>query len=148
MRELFLKLRKFLSVKKAFTATELMLAMTTIGTVMALTAPNCTDIIESVRAVEAVNMMGSMRTAENIYKIETGSYTQNVKDLLLKLPDPAAPAYWTYSIDEASDRSFVITATRTAKRAPEGFAGQTITFTWDDRDLAAWSGNHTGVPHQ
>ena len=141
-----LKLRKFLLGKKAFTITELMMTVATAGTVITLAAPDCTNMIESAKAVEAVNIMGSIKSAQHVYKLETGTYTANINDLLIKLPDPASPTYWTYRINEASEAGFAVTAIRTNKRAPEGVVGQTIIFRWDDKDLVSWSGTHAGVP--
>ncbi len=142
-----LKVRKFLLGTRGFTLTELMLAATTTGTVIALAAPDCANLIESAKAVEAINIIGSIKSAQLVYKLEAGAYTSNMNDLLLKLPDSASPAYWTYAINESSDRGFVVTATRTSKRASEGVPGQTVIFSWDDKDLETWGGTHAGVPN-
>lgn len=125
--------------------TELLMAVTTVGTVATLSMPHYIDAMEKARSVEAIVMIGALKNSEFAHRLGAGSYTDHIDKLFVKVPSSNF-FYWTYELSGASPDGFTITATRTLKKAGEGIAGQTIVFGWNDDTAEKWSGTHTGVP--
>lgn len=133
--------------KAAFTMLELLMVVIIIGILATLALPQYMSFIEKARAAEAISTMGAIRTAENLAKLENGTYTADASALAITFPTSGDSTYWTYSVSGAGNAGFSVTATRTSKKAPSGVAGQTITLNWSDATGEAWSGSHIGAPH-
>lgn len=132
--------------RSGFTMLELLMVVIIIGILATLALPQYMSFIEKARATEAINTMGAIRTAENLAKLELGSYTADATNLSISFPTAGSATYWTYGLSGASDTGFVVTATRTSKKVAAGIAGQTITLTWNDATGESWSGSHVGAP--
>lgn len=138
----------FLSLRRSSgaTLTELMLTVTVTGTAASIAAPHYINATEIARSAEAIITISSIRTAENLYKLETGRYTADLGELLVRVPAPASEACWAYSIKNASTDGFSVVATRSQKKTSGDAAGKTIIFTWNDIAAEQWLGTHPGVP--
>ena len=126
---------------------ELLMVVIIIGILATLALPQYMSFVEKARASEAIGTISAIRTAENLAKLETGSYTSDTTALSIQFPTSGSATYWTYAVSGTSDTGFSVTATRTSKKAPAGSAGQTITLIWNDSSGESWSGSHIGVPH-
>jgi len=133
--------------KSGFTMLELLMVVIIIGILATLALPQYMGFIEKARSTEAISTMGTIRTAQNLYKLETGTYSPDASNLAITVPTSGAATYWTYSITGASDTGFGVTATRTSKKAAAGVSGQNIVMTWNDSSGESWSGSHIGAPH-
>lgn len=133
--------------KKGFTMLELLMVVIIIGILATLALPQYMGFIEKARATEAISTIGTIRTAQNLYKLETGTYSSDINALAITVPTSGAGTYWTYGVTGASDTGFGVTATRTSKKAAAGIAGQNIVMTWNDSAGETWSGSHIGAPH-
>ncbi len=136
----------FLKGKAGFTMLELLMVVIIIGILATLAVPQYMNFVEKARAAEAVNTMGAIRSAENLYKLENGSYTSNPNNLGITFPVSGTNTYWTYAISGAGETSFSITATRTSRKAPTDMIGKTVILTWNDATGETWSGSHIGAP--
>ncbi|MDD4957286.1 MAG: type IV pilin protein [Candidatus Omnitrophica bacterium] len=134
--------------RKGFTMLELLMVVIIIGILATLAVPQYMSFVEKARAAEAVGTIGAIRTAENLNKLEAGTYTSNVNELSLDFPTQGNTTYWTYSVSSATDTGFVVTATRTAKKAATNVIGQTIILNWSDSTGEKWSGSHIGAPRK
>ena len=137
-----------ISGKRGFTMLELLMVVIIIGILATLAVPQYMGFIEKARAAEAISTIGAIRTAESLYKLETGSYTTAITSLGITIPTAGASTYWTYNMSSAGDASFSVTATRTSKKAASSVVGQTIVMTWSDTTGESWSGSHIGTPRQ
>lgn len=126
---------------------ELLMVVIIIGILATLALPQYMSFVEKARASEAIATISAIRTAENLAKLETGSYTSDPNALAITFPTAGNMTYWTYAVSGSGDTSFSVTASRTSKKAPAGTAGQTITLIWNDASGETWSGSHIGVPH-
>ena len=131
--------------KGGFTLLELLMVMIIIGILATLAVPQYLRFIEKSRASEAVGVLGAVKTAEGLYKLEHGSYAGALGDLDITVPTGAV--YWTYAITAADATTFTAEATRTALNAAPTVIGQTITLSFNDATGAVtWGGSHDGVP--
>ena len=137
----------FIKKKSGFTMLELLMVVIIIGILATLALPQYMGFVEKARAAEAISTIGAIRTAENLYKLENGTYSANASNLAITVPTSGASTYWLYSVSGASDTGFSATASRTSKKSSGGVAGQTIVLTWNDASGEAWSGSHIGAPH-
>lgn len=125
---------------------ELLMVVIIIGILATLALPQYMSFIEKARAAEAISTMGAIRTAENLAKLENGTYTSDSTALSITFPTSGNSTYWTYTVSGAGDTGFSVTATRTTKKASGGTAGQTIVLNWNDTSGETWSGSHIGTP--
>ncbi len=73
-------------MKKGFTLIELLVVVLIIGILSAVALPQYTKAVEKSRATEAVTLLGNLLNAEQIYKMSTGSYTNDLTVLDLEMP--------------------------------------------------------------
>ena len=71
---------------KGFTLIELLVVVLIIGILSAIALPQYTKAVEKARATEAVTLLGDLLTAEQIYKMGNGTYTDDLTLLDLQLP--------------------------------------------------------------
>jgi type II secretion system protein G len=133
---------------KGFTLLELILVVIVIGILATLAVPQFTDLAEKARAAEAINTIGAIKTAQDLYKIETNSYTSTIGDLSVTVPTSGATTYWTYSLEAGANATeWGTIAVRSSKKAPTSPPqGQNITMSWNDSTGSTWSGDHKGRP--
>lgn len=71
---------------RAFTLMELMFAIVIIGVLAALALPRFSRTIEKSRIAEAVNILETLRNAQEAYNLEYGAYTDTLGDLDVTIP--------------------------------------------------------------
>lgn len=80
--------------KKGFTLIELLVAVLIIGVLSGIAVPTYLKSVEKSRATESLSMLGSIAKAEQIHKMQTSEYTDDVDDLDISFKsyseDPAA----------------------------------------------------------
>ncbi len=73
-------------MKKGFTLIELLVVVLIIGILASVALPQYTKAVEKSRATEAIQLLGNLATAEQIYQMTTGSYTNDLTLLDIQLP--------------------------------------------------------------
>ena len=132
--------------RKGFTLLELIVVLIVLSVLIAIALPQYTAFVERGRALEAINALGSIKTAEEANRISgtANSYNAATADgdvnanLGLSIPN----ASWSYTVTAATGVSF--TATATKKIAPN--LGNTVILTYTSAGVTSWGGNHPGAP--
>ena len=73
-------------MKKGFTLIVLLVVVLIIGILAAVALPQYTKAVEKSRATEAITLLGNLATAEQIYKMGQGVFTNDLTQLDLQLP--------------------------------------------------------------
>jgi len=123
-------------MRKGFTLLELIVVIIIIGILGTLGFTQYARVVEKGRTAEAKTLLGQMRSAQEAWRLESGSYTSDVTDLAVEVPTACvATHYFQYSTSAT-----VGTATRctASGKSPDGDAAYTVTL-----DIAAgtWSGS-------
>ncbi|MCQ2410512.1 MAG: prepilin-type N-terminal cleavage/methylation domain-containing protein [Elusimicrobiaceae bacterium] len=71
---------------KGFPLIELLVVVLIIGLLSSIALPQYTKAVEKARASEAIQMLGDLATAEQIYQMSTGSFTNDLSLLDVQLP--------------------------------------------------------------
>ena len=88
-------------MKQGFTLIELLVVVLIIGILSAIALPQYTKAVEKSRAAEAIQMLGDLATAEQIYYMSTGNFTDNLDELDIELPNISAAT--------AKTKNFILT---------------------------------------
>jgi len=112
-----------------FTLVELAVVIVIIGVLAAFGVPRFIKSVERSKAAEAFEYLASVRTAQERYQAQYGTYATNVTDLDIKSTPPkyfTVPATFTPSATTLQD-SWSLTLTRTGSSA--GYGAYTVIFT-------------------
>ena len=73
-------------MKQGFTLIELLVVVLIIGILAAIALPQYTKAVEKARAAEAIQLLGDLATAEQIYFMSAGEFTNNLELMDIELP--------------------------------------------------------------
>ena len=116
--------------RAGFTLVELAVVIVIIGVLAAFGVPRFIKSVERSKAAEAFEYLSSIRTAQERYQAQYGTYATNLIDLDIK---NSTPKYFTVpDTFKAADTtsladSWTMTLTRTGSSA--GYAAYTVIFT-------------------
>ena len=122
--------------RAGFTLVELAVVIVIIGVLAAFGVPRFIKSVERSKAAEAFEYLASIRTAQERYQAQYGTYALNVTDLDIKSTPPKyfnAPATFSPSATTLQD-SWSLTLTRTGSSA--GYGAYTVIFTETGFDVA------------
>ncbi len=100
-------------MKKGFTLIELLVVVLIIGILSAVALPQYTKAVEKSRATEALTLLGNLVNAEQIYKMSTGSYTDDMTLLDLQLPGVSGTAKQSTTLAKNFQISIPVATTTT-----------------------------------
>ena len=72
--------------RRAYTMVEIISVILIIGVLAGLAIPRFSDTIEKSRITEAINILGSLRNAQEVYNLENGAYTATIGSLDVTIP--------------------------------------------------------------
>jgi prepilin-type N-terminal cleavage/methylation domain-containing protein len=117
--------------RNGFTLVELAVVIVIIGVLAAFGVPRFIKSVEKSKASESFEYLASVRTAQERYQAQYGTYATNVTDLDIKSAAPkyfAVPLVFTASSGGSSiENCWTLTLTRSGPAA--GYDGYTVTFT-------------------
>lgn len=100
-------------MNKGFTLIELLVVVLIIGILSAVALPQYTKAVEKSRATEAITLLGNLANAEQIYKMSTGGYTNDLTLLDLQLPGVTGTAEQTSTLTKNFQISVPVATTTT-----------------------------------
>ena len=124
-------------MKKGFTLLELIIVIIIIGILGALGFVQYTRMVEKGRTAEGKDVLGQVRTAEEGYRQEYGTYTATLGNLAIDVPTSCTTShYFSFSASVAG----LGTATRctTNGKSPNASAAYNIVVNFA---TGAWSGS-------
>ncbi len=85
-------------MKRGFTLLELIVVIIIVGILATLGFTQYTRVVEKGRTAEARMILGSIRSAQEAYKLEKGNYTATIGDLAVGAPTACTPThYFSYT---------------------------------------------------
>lgn len=124
---------------KGFTLIEIIVVMIIVGILATLGLTQYTKLVEKGRTAEAKSILGSIRTAEEAYKLEKGVYTATFADLPVGAPTAcAATHFFSYGIDSADATTFTSRAARCTSGGKTPAAGTAYNVTINE--AGNWGG--------
>ena len=122
-------------MRKGFTLLELIVVIIIIGILATLGFTQYTKMVEKGRTAEARSILGTIRTAQESYYLENGSYATSLSSLPVEAPSSCTTThYFSYSTDGTTT-----TATRCTSggKTPNASSSYTITL---NLSTGAWGG--------
>lgn len=71
---------------RAFTLIELIVVIVVVGVLAGLAVPRFSNTIEKSRIAEAINILATLRDAQEVYRLENPGYTADPADLDVTIP--------------------------------------------------------------
>ncbi len=94
---------------KAFTLIELIVVIVVIGILTGLAIPRFIHTVEKSRIAEAINILETLRNAQEVYKLENGVYTAVLTNL-----DVTIPASKNFSVPDVATANPIASIERNA----------------------------------
>ena len=116
--------------RAGFTLVELAVVIVIIGVLAAFGVPRFIKSVERSKAAEAFEYLSSIRTAQERYQAQYGTYATNITDLDIKSSPPkyfSLPATFSVGDTTTLQDSWSLTLTRTGSSA--GYGAYTVIFT-------------------
>jgi prepilin-type N-terminal cleavage/methylation domain-containing protein len=116
--------------RSGFTLVELAVVIVIIGVLAAFGVPRFIKSVERSKAAEAFQYLDSIRSSQERYQAQYGTYATNVTDLDIESPPPkyfSVPATFTAADTSSLQNSWSLTLTRTGSSA--GYGAYTVIFT-------------------
>ena len=137
--------------RAGFTLVELAVVIVIIGVLAAFGVPRFIKSVERSKAAEAFEYLASVRTAQERYQAQYGTYATNVADLDIKSSPPkyfSVPTTFVAADTSSLQDSWSLTLTRTGSSA--GYGAYTVIFTETGFDttnstIASVAGNNTDI---
>ena len=101
-------------MQKGFTLIELLVVVLIIGILASVALPMYTRAVDKSRGTEALTITKSLVDAQNIYYLANGSYTTNLEDLDITVPE--AKGFYINAAGSVGD-SLLISASSRQKNA-------------------------------
>ncbi len=121
-------------MKKGFTLLELIVVIIILGILATLGFSQYMKMVEKGRSAEARMILGQIRTAQETYKLEQGSYASAISDLPVDAPTSCTTThYFSYAAGSATGTASRCTA---SGKTPNGTA-YSITLTYSS---GTWGG--------
>jgi len=115
-------------MRKGFTLLELIVVIIIIGILGTLGFTQYARVVEKGRTAEAKTLLGQMRSAQEAWRLENGSYTATITNLSVEVPTGCISThYFQYSTSGSTG-----TATRCTAdgKPPQGVAAYTVTLSY------------------
>lgn len=114
--------------KKGFTLVELAVVIVIIGVLAAFGVPRFLKSVEKSKAAEAFGYLAAVRSAQERYQSQQGSYASSVADLDIQYATPKYFSVGTIAAGSTSslENSWMLTLTRTGASA--GYSSYTVVF--------------------
>ena len=141
------KTYNYFKSRSGFTLIELVVVVVIVGALASIALPRYVTFKERAIVAEALNAFGTIKKAEEMQRLETGSYItcQNAAQFAANLSLTFNQTNWVYLVVSFSSSTFIIEADRTS--ANNGNSSLFILFTWDSTTrIGTWSGNHPNTP--
>ncbi len=137
--------------RAGFTLVELAVVIVIIGVLAAFGVPRFIKSVEKSKASEAFEYLAGVRTAQERYQSQYGTYATNVTDLDIKASPPkyfTVPPQFTAADTSSLADSWTLTLTRSGASA--GYGAYTVAFTETGFDttnstIASIAGNNTDI---
>ncbi len=116
--------------RAGFTLVELAVVIEIIGVLAAFGVPRFIKSVERSKASEAFEYLASVRSSQERYQAQYGTYATNLVDLDIKNSPPkyfTVPTTFSPSYTSSLADSWTLTLTRTGSSA--GYGAYTVTFT-------------------
>ncbi len=116
--------------RSGFTLVELAVVIVIIGVLAAFGVPRFIKSVEKSKASEAFEYLASVRTAQERYQAQYGTYATNVADLDIKASQPkyfTVPLIFTNADTATLADSWSLTLVRSGSSA--GYGAYTVAFT-------------------
>ncbi|MFA5320885.1 MAG: prepilin-type N-terminal cleavage/methylation domain-containing protein [Candidatus Omnitrophota bacterium] len=122
-------------MKKGFTLLELIVVIIILGILATLGFSQYMKMVEKGRSAEARMILGQIRTAQETYKLEYGSYASAIGSLPVDAPTGCLTThYFNYSAGSANG---VATRCSSGGKTPNATTGYTITLIYS---TGVWGG--------
>jgi prepilin-type N-terminal cleavage/methylation domain-containing protein len=115
--------------RKGFTLVELAVVIVIIGVLAAFGVPRFMRSVERSKASEAFAYLAAVRSSQERYQAQYGSYCNDVNNLDIQSP---MPGYFSLGTVNAVENTWSLTLTRSGAAA--GYGNYTVTFTQNGYD--------------
>jgi type IV pilus assembly protein PilE len=126
--------------KRGFTLLELVVVIIILGILATLGFTQYTKMVEKGRTSEAKMVLGQLRTAQEAYNQQYGSYTSGITNLSVEVPTNCQSTHYFYY---ATPDTTAATAARctTGGKTPAGpSAGYSLTLNYSTGDFGGTAG--------